>query len=65
MSRTNSTDRFKRDAAAQITESGAPIKEVSRRPVSAFFGMVRASARSEIMRRTERFCTSSSNGGGT
>lgn len=33
MSRTKSPDRFKQDAAAQITESGAPIKEVSRRPV--------------------------------
>ena len=65
MSKGTSKDQFKQEAVAQITESGDPIKEVSKRPVPAYGDGARASAESESLRRMERFCKSSSNGGGT
>jgi hypothetical protein len=67
MRTSNSTDQFKQDAVAQMTESGDPIKEVSKRPVSAYrCPMCRnGSARSESLRRTECCCKLRSNAGGT
>ena len=67
MSRCKSTDQFKQDAVAKITEIGDPLKEVSKRPVSAYRCPLRGSgsARSESLRRTECCCKSGSNAGGT